>query len=47
MTNAAWPDDEGTRNAIGRLMTNARTANQPCDVPDTASSSQWSIVSMM
>src|SRR3954451_11822072 len=47
MTSAAWPDDDGTRNAIGMLTMNASTANAPFDEPETAFSIQCRIVSVM
>src|SRR5436190_11392009 len=47
ITSAAWPEDEGTRNAIGMLTRNASTANPLLDAPDTAFSIQWRIVSVM
>src|SRR5579862_7662038 len=47
ITSAAWPDEDGTRNAIGRFTTNARMANVPFDLPETASSIQCRTVSVM
>src|SRR5881392_4193111 len=47
ITSAAWPDDEGTRKAIGMLTMKASTANQPLEAPETAFSIQWRIVSVM
>src|SRR5213595_3906675 len=47
MTSAACPDEDGTRNAIGRLTISARIANAPFDEPDTAFSIQCRIVSVM
>src|SRR5437868_14710930 len=36
ITRAAWPDDDGTRTAMGMWTMNARSANTPDDAPDTA-----------
>src|SRR3954452_8816056 len=47
ITSAAWPDDDGTRNAIGRLTTSATKPNTPCELPDTAFSIQCRTVSVM
>src|SRR3954468_6027530 len=47
ITSAACPDDDGTRNAIGRLTTYASTANAPELRPETASSIQLRTVSVM
>src|SRR5213592_4320575 len=47
ITSAAWPDDDGTRTAIGMLTMKARTANAPFELPETAFSIQWRIVSVM
>src|SRR5213080_152595 len=47
ITSAACPEDDGTRNAIGRLTTNASTAKTPVEVPETAFSIQLRIVSVM
>src|SRR3954470_23991902 len=47
ITSAAWPDDDGTRNAIGMLARKARIAKPLADVPETAFSIQCRIVSVM
>src|SRR5258705_2972096 len=47
MTSAAWPDDDGTRNAIGMLTMNASSAKPLDEVPATAFSIQWRIVPVM
>ena len=47
ITSAAWPDDDGTRNAMGRLTMNARTAKRLWLAPATAFSIQFRIVSVM
>src|SRR5215813_10419624 len=47
MTSAACPEDDGTRNAIGRLTMKARIPNVPLDVPETAFSIECRIVSVM
>src|SRR4051795_8488516 len=40
MTSAACPDEDGTRNAIGRLTSRAMRTNTPWVVPETAFSIQ-------
>src|SRR5438045_9573750 len=47
ITSAAWPDDDGTRNAIGRFTMKARIAKVPVEVPETAFSIQCRIVSVI
>ena len=47
ITSAAWPDDDGTRKAIGMLTIQASTANAVLDSASTAFSIQWRIVSVM
>src|SRR5438045_3188986 len=47
ITSAAWPEDDGTRNAIGMLTMNARIANAPDESPETAFSIQCRTVSVM
>ena len=47
ITSAAWPDDDGTRKAIGMLTMKARTPNAPAEEPETAFSIQCRIVSVM
>src|ERR1700745_2707433 len=47
ITSAAWPDDDGTRKAIGMFTMKARSANPPEDAPETAFSIQCRIVAVM
>src|SRR3954468_8896409 len=47
MTRAACPDDDGTRNAIGRFTRNASTAKLALELPATAFSIECRIVSVM
>src|ERR671918_1802468 len=47
MTSAAWPDDDGTRKAIGRLTIQASAANVRPDRSSTAASIHLRIVSVM
>ena len=48
MTSAAWPDDDGTRNAIGMFTRNAEhRERRGVGLPDTPSSIQCRTVSVM
>src|SRR3954453_17114269 len=47
ITSAAWPDDDGTKNAMGMFTRNATIANAPLEVPETALSILFRIVSVM
>src|SRR3954447_20653796 len=47
ITSAAWPDDDGIRNAIGMLTMNASIAKTPADEAATAFSIQCRTVSVM
>ena len=47
ITSAACPDDDGTRNAIGRLTSSRIPPNTPLEVPVTAFSVQCRTVSVM
>ena len=47
MTSAAWPDEDGTRKAMGMLTSQASSAKAIVERPSTTPSIQSRMVSMM